>query len=71
MATHFNVSTGTVQQWRNHGLLRAHVYNDKNECLYEHPGDDPPVKAQGKKLAQRRRFAEVVPNRIKEVQCET
>jgi hypothetical protein len=67
MATHLNVSTSTVKQWRNHGLLRAHVYNDKNECLYEHPGDDPPVKTQGQKLAQRRRFTEVVPNRTKEV----
>lgn len=71
MAMHLNVSTSTVKQWRNHGLLRAHVYNDKSECLYEHPGDDPPVKAQGQNLAQRRRFAEVVPNRTKEVQCET
>ena len=63
------VSTQTVKVWRNHGLLRAHAYTDKNECLYEHPGDHPPVKTQGRKLAERRRFPEVVPNPTQEVQC--
>ncbi len=64
------ISTQTVKTWRKRGLLRAHAYNDKNECLYEHPGDDPPVKKQGSKLSKRRRFPEVVPNPTKEVQCE-
>jgi hypothetical protein len=64
------VSTATAKIWRNHGLLRAHVHNDKNECLYEHPGEDPPVKKQGRKLSERRRFPEVVSNRPTEVQCE-
>ncbi len=63
-------STGTVKKWRDHGLLRAHAYNDKHECLYERPGDDPPVKSQGQKLSERRRFPEVAPNTTKEVQCE-
>ena len=70
MADLLGVATHTVKIWRNHGLLRAHAYNDKNECLYEHPGDDPPVKAQGRKLSKRRRFLEVEPNRTEEVQCE-
>jgi len=65
-----DVSTQTVKTWRNRGLLRAHAYNDKSEYLYEHPGDDPPVKSQGSKLTERRRFLEVVPNHTKEVQCE-
>ena len=64
------VGTCTVKAWRDSGLLRAHAYNDKNECLYEHPGNDPPVKHQGRKLSERRRFPEVVPNPTKEVQCE-
>jgi hypothetical protein len=64
------VSTRTVKIWRDCGLLRAHAYNDKYECLYEHPGDDPPARAQGRKLSKRRRFSEVAPNRMKEVQCE-
>ena len=71
MAILLEVTAKTVKVWRRHGLLKAHAYNDKSECLYEHPGDDPPVKAQGRKLAQRRLIAEVIPNRTKEVQCET
>ncbi|MAG55625.1 MAG: recombinase family protein [Planctomycetota bacterium] len=64
------VSPQTVKIWRNRGLLRAHAYNDKNECLYEHPGDAPPVKSQGWKLSERRRFPEVPSNPTQEVQCE-
>jgi len=70
MADLLGVSTSTVKNWRNHGLLRAHAYTDKNECLYEHPGNDPPVKAQGRKLSKRFRLPNVEPNRSKEVQCE-
>jgi DNA invertase Pin-like site-specific DNA recombinase len=64
------VSTRTVKIWRDHGLLRATPFSDKNECLYEPPGTEPPARMQGRKLAERRRFPEVVPNRTKEVQCE-
>lgn len=64
------VATHTVKIWRRRGLLLGHAYNDKNEYLYEHPGDDHPVKRQGSKLAKRRRFPEVAPNTTKEVQCE-
>jgi DNA invertase Pin-like site-specific DNA recombinase len=64
------VSTKTVKIWRRRGLLLAHAYNDKNECLYEPPGDDPPVKKQGSRLSKRRRFPQVAPNPTKEVQCE-
>jgi len=71
MADLLDVATVTVKKWRNHNLLRAHVYNDKNEYLYEHPGNEPPVKSQGQKLSKRRRFLEVAPNPTKEVQCET
>lgn len=51
MARRLGVSTGTVKLWRDNGLLQAHAYNDKHECLYEPPGDDPPVKMQGRKLS--------------------
>lgn len=70
MADLLGVATSTVKIWRNHGVLRAHAYNNKNEYLYEHPGDDPPVKMQGQKLSKRRRFLNVEPNRTEEVQCE-
>ena len=71
MAQLLGISTHRVKVRRDRGLLRAHAYNDKNECLYEHPGDDPPVKQQGRKLSERRRFCKVAPNPTKEVQCET
>lgn len=64
------VSTHTVKIWRRRGLLLAHAYNDKNACLYEHPGDDPPIKKQGSRLSKRRRFPEIAPNPTIEVQCE-
>ena len=70
MAKLLGISTGWVKVWRDHGLLKARAYNEKNECLYEHPGDDPPRKRQGAKLAPRRRFFEDPSNRTNEVQYE-
>ncbi len=71
IAPMLHVSTATVKVWRAHGLLKACKYNDKNECLYEHPGDSPPEKQQGQKLSARRRLSEVSSDRTKEVQCAT
>ena len=63
-------TTQTATTWRRHGLLLAYPYNDKNECLYEHPGNEAPTKIQGRKLAQRRRFPKVASNVPQEVQYE-
>jgi predicted site-specific integrase-resolvase len=52
------INKKTVQAWHKAGLIHGHTYNDKNSCLFEPPGADAPVKSQGKKLAQRRRFPE-------------
>lgn len=71
IATQLQVSTATVKIWRRHGLLRGHAYNDKNECLFDPPDQATPVKSQGRKLAERRRFPEVVSNRANEVQHAT
>ena len=60
-----------VRVWRNHGLLRAYPVSDKNLFLYEDPGPDPPRKAQGTKLSERRRFRENVIHGSQEVQYET
>lgn len=49
-----------VTIWARHGLIRAHSYNDKNDCLYEPPGTHPPRKAQGVKLSRRRSAADIV-----------
>ena len=43
-AAMLDISTSTVKTWHRHGLIRGHRYNDKNERLYEPPGDQPPVK---------------------------
>jgi len=59
----------TVKAWARHGLLIAHAYSDKPEYLYEHPGDQPPTRMQGRKLSHRARH-QVLTNRTQEVQCE-
>ena len=69
MADLLGVTVQTANIWRRHGLLRGHAYNDKNEFLYEHPGDYPPVKIPGRQLSRRRRFPEVASNARQEVQC--
>ena len=70
MAAALGITAQTVMVWCREGLLRGHAYNDKNECLFDPPGPDAPVKSQGWKLAERRRFPEVTSDRCKEVQCE-
>ena len=70
LAARLDVSTTTIKRWRNHGLLRAHRYNDRNQCLYEPPGEHAPVKQQGRKLSQRPSVRELVTQRANEVQYE-
>jgi len=73
MAKLLGISARCVKIWRAHGLLSAHMYNDRGECLYDHPGPNSPRKMQGLqgKLCNRRRFAPLTSDRTKEVQCET
>ena len=67
MAKRLGVKDRTIKIWRREGLLRGHVYNDKNEFLYEPPGPDAPAKRQGRKLSNRRRFPKVVSDRTEGV----
>lgn len=67
IAAQLRVCRRTVTHWREAGLLRAHAYTDKPERLYEPPGPHPPLKMQGRKLSQRPRFPDIVPNGTKEV----
>jgi hypothetical protein len=48
MAARLGVCTQTVKVWRQHGLLVAHIYNDKGEYLYEPPTEHAPVKGKWK-----------------------
>lgn len=71
LSEQLSVTPGTIKLWRNHGMLRAHVYNSKGECLYEPVNGSGPVKSQGHRLSERRRFPEVAPDRTNEVQHAT
>jgi len=70
MAVVLGISPQSVKIWNRHGLLRSHACNDKNDYLFEHPGNNPPRKAQGRKLSERRLVNEVVVQGAQEVQYE-
>jgi hypothetical protein len=70
ISARLGITTKCVIHWRNHGLLRAHPFNDRDDWLYEDPGPNPPRKAQGVKLAKRRRFPENIVHGSQEVQYE-
>lgn len=70
MAGLLGICPQSVKIWNRCGLIRGHAYNDKNDCLYEPPGEKPPRKAQGIKLSQRLATG-VVSQRIQKVQYET
>ena len=69
-----NVAPATVKNWNQAGLLKSHLYNDKNECLFEPPGDGAPVKSKHKGLIaalyQARRSRKIIPKHHNEVQYE-
>jgi hypothetical protein len=70
MAQRLGLSAPWVKVWRNQGLLKAQPYNDRNECLYEDPGEHPPSKMQGVKLSERPRLFQNPSSRTNEVQYE-
>jgi DNA invertase Pin-like site-specific DNA recombinase len=70
MADALHISPTHVKIWNRHGLIRGHPYSDKNECLFEPPGANPPRKAQGTKLSLRHLDSNIVSDRAKEVQYE-
>jgi hypothetical protein len=49
MAARFRIAPCVVKNWRDKGLLRAHRYNDKEQCLYEPPADNLPGKFKKKR----------------------
>ena len=56
-----DVGPDTVKVWRRAGLLVAHRYNDKGQCLFEPPGPEAPTKFQHQGKT-RGRFAASTPN---------
>ena len=69
MADRLKVSADTVKIWGRHGLLPRHRCNDKDECLYEPPGPNAPIKMQGRRLSDRRP-PDVLSDQTNEVQYE-
>lgn len=70
MAERLDVSASTLRTWRRNGLLQG-ILADGREYFYEPPGQDPPRKEQGARMAERRRFPSVATDRITEVQYAT
>jgi len=70
MSERLEINPKCVITYRNRGLLRGYPINDRDDWLYEDPGPDPPRKAQGVRLAKRRRFPENVVRGLQEVQYE-
>lgn len=70
IAQAIGIHPSTVHDWRGSGLLIAHAYNDKNEYLYVPVGANGPIKRQGIKRTDPRRFRQVASNATKEVQDE-
>jgi hypothetical protein len=70
MAQVLGIHPQRVKIWNRHGLIHGHAYNGKNDCLYEHPGANPPRKAQGVRFSKRVPANMVVPQCAKEVQYE-
>lgn len=44
IAKRLDVTPATVKVWRRAGLLAAHRYEDRGQCLFELPGPDAPTK---------------------------
>ena len=59
IARQLKICTSTVNDWRRDGLLKAHLYNDKQQYLYEPLGQRRPRKHQGIKRSDPRRFTKV------------
>jgi len=54
MASRLSVPAKTVKICYHAGLITGHPCNDKGQCLYPPPSPNPPTRAQGRKLTERR-----------------
>lgn len=46
IAAKCGVSIETIWRWQRLGIVRAHPFDDQNQCLYEDPGPNPPKRFQ-------------------------
>lgn len=74
LAEQLDVARDTVKNWNQAGFLRSHLYNDRNDYLFEAMGDEAPVKGKHKglmiSLRQMRRSRKITPQHHDEVQYE-
>jgi hypothetical protein len=74
LAEQLGVARATIKNWNQAGFLRSHLYNDRNDCLFEPMGDEAPIKGKHKglmaSLRQMRRSRKITPQHHKEVQYE-
>jgi hypothetical protein len=70
IADQLGIHTTTVHHWRRNGVLKAHAFHKKPEYLYEPVGTNRPVKRQGLKRTDPRRFPKAFSEKTKEVQDE-
>jgi len=68
VAARVGIVVASVKNWRDRGLLRAHRYNDKGECLFEPPPNDLPRKGAHKEAYLQQK--EVSVNKSEGVQYE-
>lgn len=68
VAERLGLAVASLKNWQYCGLLHAHRYNDRGECLFEPPPADLPRKFAHKQPYLQHKLS---PNVTKEVQCET
>jgi hypothetical protein len=68
IAERLGLAVASLKNWQYRGLLHAHRYNDRGECLFEPPAPDLPQKFAHKQPSLQHKLS---PNVTKEVQCET
>jgi len=65
------ISKATVKYWAKNNTLKSYKYNDKNERLYQRPGQELINKLRDEKRQGRsKHLIELLSNRINEVQYE-
>jgi len=65
IAALLGISVASVKEWRRRGLLCAHRYNDRGDCLLEVPADDLPTKnARKRPYLQKKQLTTIATNEV-------
>ena len=56
VASLLGVTVATVRRWGKKGIIKTYPYNDRNGCLYEHPGVNSPLMKKRAKATEYKRF---------------